>query len=162
MLRSLLIAIALCAAPLLYAGPAERLAEAVRIKTVSSQNPAEVDYAAFEALNAYLKDTYPRVFAELDARAAASLEAQARLEAEPQQAFERFLADMWKLSSMFADAALTELRGSVKRILEEPGARSLFGTPLRLTLFFGIQSIGYGSAAAIIVRNTVRRMLRPS
>ena len=39
------------------------------------------------------RDMSPEKVAELDARAAASLEAQARLEAEPQPPFERFLAD---------------------------------------------------------------------
>ena len=77
-------------------------------------------------------------------------------------AIERFLSDMWELSSMFADASLSELRGALDRITTEPGARSLLATPLRLTLFFGIQSIGYGGAAATITKRTIRRLLRPS
>ena len=77
-------------------------------------------------------------------------------------AIERFLVDMWKLSSMFADASVSELRGTLDRITREPGARSLLATPLRLTMFFGIQSIGYGGAAATIVKRTVRQLLRPS
>ena len=66
MSRMLLIAITLCLAPLVVASPAERLAEAVRFPTVSSQDPAAVDYAAFAALNDYLKASYPRVFERLE------------------------------------------------------------------------------------------------
>jgi carboxypeptidase PM20D1 len=48
------------------ASAAERLAAALRIKTISYQDRALIDYAAFRQLNDYLADTYPRVFAELD------------------------------------------------------------------------------------------------
>ena len=65
MSRTLLIAIVLWCSPLAVASPAERLAETVRFPTVSSQDPAAVDYAAFAALNDYLKATYPRVFDQL-------------------------------------------------------------------------------------------------
>ena len=49
-------------------------------------------------------------------------------------AIERFLVDMWKLSSMFAEESLSELRGALDRITAEPGARSLLATPTTLTV----------------------------
>ncbi|MEP4486998.1 MAG: M20/M25/M40 family metallo-hydrolase [Halioglobus sp.] len=45
--------------------PAENLAEAVRFKTISFQDRAQIDYEQFSALNAFLIETYPRVFSEL-------------------------------------------------------------------------------------------------
>ncbi|WP_165787120.1 M20/M25/M40 family metallo-hydrolase [Pseudohalioglobus lutimaris] len=54
------------ASPLsLQAGPAERLAEAVTFRTVSSQDPAAVDYAVFGEFNAFLRTSYPEVFSSL-------------------------------------------------------------------------------------------------
>lgn len=47
------------------AGPADRLAEAVRFRTISSQDPAQVDREQFRKFNDYLRRTYPRVFSEL-------------------------------------------------------------------------------------------------
>ncbi len=47
------------------AGPADRLAEAVRFRTVSAQDPAGVDFDQFRQFNAFLRVTYPRVFSEL-------------------------------------------------------------------------------------------------
>ncbi len=66
MQHSFFIALTLCLAPIVHADPAQRLAEAVRFPTVSSQDPAAVDYGAFTALNDYLAATYPRVFSELE------------------------------------------------------------------------------------------------
>ena len=48
------------------ASPLDRLAEAVRFKTVSSQNSAEIDYEAFQGLNEFLARTYPRTFDQLE------------------------------------------------------------------------------------------------
>ncbi|MEP6390159.1 MAG: M20/M25/M40 family metallo-hydrolase [Halioglobus sp.] len=45
--------------------PAENLAEAVRFKTISFQDRSQIDYEQFGALNAFLIETYPRVFSEL-------------------------------------------------------------------------------------------------
>lgn len=45
--------------------PAERLAEAVRFKTVSYQDRASIDYDEFLRLNRFLRVTYPRVFSTL-------------------------------------------------------------------------------------------------
>lgn len=45
---------------------AERLAAALRIETISYQNRQQIDYAAFQRLNEYLRQSYPRVFAELE------------------------------------------------------------------------------------------------
>ena len=59
----------LCVLPLLlsvssisFAGssPVERLAEAVRIKTVSHYNTDEIDYGEFERFHAFLRAAYPR------------------------------------------------------------------------------------------------------
>jgi carboxypeptidase PM20D1 len=44
---------------------AERLAGAVRIRTISSDDPAALDGAAFAALHAYLETAFPRVHAQL-------------------------------------------------------------------------------------------------
>ena len=45
--------------------PAENLAEAVRFKTISFQDRAQIDYQQFDALNSFLTETYPRVFSQL-------------------------------------------------------------------------------------------------
>jgi len=45
--------------------PAENLAEAVRFKTISFQDRTQIDYQQFDALNAFLTETYPRVFSQL-------------------------------------------------------------------------------------------------
>jgi carboxypeptidase PM20D1 len=47
------------------AGAAERLAGAVRFRTVSNEDPAAFDGAAFAALHAYLEASFPRVHATL-------------------------------------------------------------------------------------------------
>lgn len=57
--------LALAAPVALQAGPAERLAEAVRYRTISSQDAAQVDTAAFARLNAFLRESYPLVFESL-------------------------------------------------------------------------------------------------
>lgn len=62
----LAVLLCLCAAVPVMAGPAERLAESVRFRTVSSQDPNQVDYNQFLQFNDFLRATYPRVFAELD------------------------------------------------------------------------------------------------
>jgi carboxypeptidase PM20D1 len=46
-------------------GAAERLAGAVRIPTISHEDPAAFDAAAFQALHAYLQTSFPRVHAQL-------------------------------------------------------------------------------------------------
>lgn len=46
--------------------PAERLAEAVRFKTISYQDREKIDYAAFARFHAFLRETYPRVFETLE------------------------------------------------------------------------------------------------
>ena len=46
--------------------PAERLAEAVRFKTISYQDRNKIDYAAFARFHAYLREIYPRVFETLE------------------------------------------------------------------------------------------------
>ena len=61
----ILLFMLLAASPCALTGPEQRLAEAVRFQTVSSQDPAEVDYATFDALNAFLESSYPRVFEAL-------------------------------------------------------------------------------------------------
>lgn len=45
---------------------AERLAEAVRFKTVSYQDRARIDYDEFLRFHSFLRTSYPRVFAELE------------------------------------------------------------------------------------------------
>lgn len=47
------------------AGAVERLAEAIRIPTVSPQDSAQVDTAAFAAFHAFLRQRYPRAHAAL-------------------------------------------------------------------------------------------------
>lgn len=53
------------------AGAAERLAEAIRIPTVSNQDPARFDAAAFAAFHALLQTRFPRVHARLRREVAA-------------------------------------------------------------------------------------------
>ncbi len=48
------------------ASPAENLAEAVRYRTVSEQDKGKIDYAQFDQFHAFLRATYPRVFAQLE------------------------------------------------------------------------------------------------
>jgi len=47
------------------ATPADNLAKAVRFKTISFQDRAQIDYQQFDALNAFLVETYPLVFSQL-------------------------------------------------------------------------------------------------
>jgi carboxypeptidase PM20D1 len=47
------------AAPI-SAGAAERLAGAIRIRTLSAEDPAEFDSTAFASLHAYLETAFPR------------------------------------------------------------------------------------------------------
>jgi carboxypeptidase PM20D1 len=46
-------------------GAAERLAGAIRIQTISAEDPAAFDSAAFARLHAYLETAFPRVHAQL-------------------------------------------------------------------------------------------------
>ena len=46
--------------------PLERLAEAVRFKTISFQDQAKIDYEAFSELNGFLEQSYPKTFQQLD------------------------------------------------------------------------------------------------
>ncbi len=46
--------------------PADNLAQAVRYRTVSEQDVSAIDYAQFEQFHAFLRATYPRVFATLN------------------------------------------------------------------------------------------------
>ncbi len=46
-------------------GPAQRLAAAVQLRTVSHQDPAQQDLAEFQRFREFLVATYPRVFGEL-------------------------------------------------------------------------------------------------
>lgn len=46
--------------------PAERLAEAVRIKTISHQDRSKVDLNEFRRFHEFLQATYPRVFTQLE------------------------------------------------------------------------------------------------
>ena len=48
-----------------FASPVQRLAEAVRIQTISYQERERIDYAQFQRLNDYLRVSYPLVFARL-------------------------------------------------------------------------------------------------
>ena len=48
------------------ASPLDRLATAVRFKTVSSQDTSKIDYRAFAELNEFLASTYPKTFEQLD------------------------------------------------------------------------------------------------
>jgi len=47
-------------------GAIDRLAGAIRIPTISLENPASFDAAAFEALHAYLLSQFPRVHSQLE------------------------------------------------------------------------------------------------
>ena len=47
------------------ASPPERLAEAVRFKTVSYQDRDRIDYGEFERFHQFLRDSYPRVYSQL-------------------------------------------------------------------------------------------------
>lgn len=47
------------------AGAAERLAEAIRLRTIAHEDPASFDGAAFQALHAHLARSFPRVHAAL-------------------------------------------------------------------------------------------------
>ena len=51
------------------AGPAERLAEAVRFQTISYQQAEAIDYGEFERLNEYLRQSFPLVFGKLEVEA---------------------------------------------------------------------------------------------
>ncbi len=67
MIRPLLAAVACCVLTLsAVAGPAERLAESIRFRTISNQDPAQTDFAEFQRFNDFLRATYPRVFDELE------------------------------------------------------------------------------------------------
>ena len=46
--------------------PAERLAESVRFQTVSYQDRDQIDYAEFQRFHHFLRETYPRVYAQLE------------------------------------------------------------------------------------------------
>ncbi len=48
------------------AGPAERLAEAIRFKTISYQDRSQIDYREFRRFHAYLRKTFPLVFSRLE------------------------------------------------------------------------------------------------
>jgi len=48
------------------ASPAQRLAEAVRIPTISYQDRELIDYSQFAHFNQFLRDNYPRVFDALE------------------------------------------------------------------------------------------------
>jgi len=63
-----LLPLLLLAAPVCHAdsSPVERLAEAVRFKTISYQDRKKIDYREFERFHAYLREIYPRVFGELE------------------------------------------------------------------------------------------------
>ena len=50
------------------ASPAERLGEAVRIKTVSHQDRTQINYGEFERFHAFIRAAYPRVFEQLQWR----------------------------------------------------------------------------------------------
>ncbi len=63
---ALLVALLCLPGPEASASAAERLATALRIKTISYQDRSQIDYGAFQQLNDYLVATYPRVFSELD------------------------------------------------------------------------------------------------
>ncbi|MBW2242197.1 MAG: M20 family peptidase [Deltaproteobacteria bacterium] len=59
------IGILLAGVPAGANSPEERLAAALRFRTISPQDPAQFDPAPFVALRAYLEETFPRVHAEL-------------------------------------------------------------------------------------------------
>jgi carboxypeptidase PM20D1 len=46
--------------------PAEHLGQAVRFQTISYQDSDEIDYGEFARFHAFLREAYPRVFAELE------------------------------------------------------------------------------------------------
>ena len=48
------------------ASPAERLAAAVKIQTISFQDRDSIDYSSFLQFHAFLRSNYPRVFAQLN------------------------------------------------------------------------------------------------
>ncbi len=48
------------------AGPEQRLAEAVRYKTISYQDQAAIDYREFERFQMFLRKSFPRVFSALE------------------------------------------------------------------------------------------------
>ena len=54
------------AAPALAQAPEQKLAEAVRFATLSNENPADFDAAAFAALHAWLEESFPRAHAALE------------------------------------------------------------------------------------------------
>jgi carboxypeptidase PM20D1 len=62
-LLSILLAILACRS---VASPAERLGEAVRIKTISYQDRSQIDYTQFDLFHAFLASTFPRVFREME------------------------------------------------------------------------------------------------
>lgn len=47
-------------------GPAERLAQAVRLQTISYQDRDEIDYGEFERFHQFLRQSYPAVFGRLE------------------------------------------------------------------------------------------------
>ena len=47
------------------ASPAERLGEAVRFETISYQDHSQIDYAEFIRFHQFLRQSFPRVFSEL-------------------------------------------------------------------------------------------------
>lgn len=53
-------------------GAAERLAGSLRMRTISSEDPAAFDAEAFEALHGYLESAFPRVHAQLRRETVAS------------------------------------------------------------------------------------------
>ena len=65
LLASLFTLVLAVAGPPIGASPAERLAEAVRFRTVSYQDRSRIDYSQFEGLLGFLRESYPRVFGEL-------------------------------------------------------------------------------------------------
>lgn len=62
---SLILVAALVALPALGQPEAQRLAEAVRFKTISYQDRSKIAYAEFTALRAFLRESFPRTFAAL-------------------------------------------------------------------------------------------------
>ena len=76
-------------------------------------------------------------------------------------ALERGVTPIWRLVSLFADSSIAELRSAATRIASEPGPRTLLGTPLRLSVFFAIQSAAFGGAAATIVGRTFKQVASP-
>jgi carboxypeptidase PM20D1 len=59
--------VSLPVAELSFAGSAvDRLSRAIQFRTISYQDRSQIDYAEFEGLNAFLRESFPRVFAELE------------------------------------------------------------------------------------------------